>query len=84
MEAQRAGLVHGHGSETFASIGGTPQLAHAVRRLLPHPPTMPPPNYLLEKAASDVQGLGEVQGRGFVHGYGKSHHVIGLGELERQ
>ena len=45
---------------------------------------MPPPSYLLDKAASDVKGLGECQGRGFVHDHGKVHSVIDLGELEGQ
>ena len=84
VEAQRSGLVHGHGSETSASTGGAPQPAHAGRRLLPHPPRMPPPSYLFDNPAFDVHGLSEGQGRGFVHDHGKAYGVIGLRELERQ
>ena len=35
-------------SEAFASTGGAAQLADFVRRLLPRPPTTPPPRHLVD------------------------------------
>ena len=67
-----------------ANTGGAAQPADSERRLLPRPPTTPPPSHLLDNRASDVQGPVEAQGGRFVHGHGKSYRVIGLRELERR
>ena len=61
-----------------ASTGVAAQPADCERRLMPRPPSTPPPSHLLDNSVSDVQGPVEAQSWGFVHDHGKARSVIGL------
>ena len=61
-----------------ASTGVAAQPADCERRLMPRPPSTPPPSHLLDNSVSDVQGPVEAQSWGFGHDHGKARSVIGL------